>query len=277
LEVKLDLLTRIQTLFILALGAGIGIIPMTCQFEHVMRISSEYSADEEFISVTPSSADGVYQADGLIPEELRKVLIKGVYAFENVDKSKFDRLPGSNEQVLDLVHPSLFCYVIDLTIIQRGIWPEPRSDFLGSGVSEEVTEKKKGLLSSIIGSTKKVWQAFKTNAAYRVHRAGISKKFQWLSSEFMLDHHGKVQIRSYINNLHPELHKALYGTLERIFEQFIPLFNKTLTEALYPRRNRNDCLDCNYPFGVTADDPNRIAIQPPLPEFYASPTSQDPR
>jgi hypothetical protein len=177
LEVKLDLLTRIQTLFILALGAGIGIIPMTCQFEHVMRISSEYSADEEFISVTPSSADGVYQADGLIPEELRKVLIKGVYAFENVDKSKFDRLPGSNEQVLDLVHPSLFCYVIDLTIIQRGIWPEPRSDFLGSGVSEEVTEKKKGLLSSIIGSTKKVWQAFKTNAAYRVHRAGISKNF----------------------------------------------------------------------------------------------------
>jgi Na+/citrate or Na+/malate symporter len=52
LEVKLDLLTRIQTLFILALGAGIGIIPMTWQFEHVMRISSEYSADEEFISVT---------------------------------------------------------------------------------------------------------------------------------------------------------------------------------------------------------------------------------
>jgi hypothetical protein len=91
----------------------------------------------------------------------------------------------------------------------------------------------------------------------------------------MLDQHGKVQIRSYINNLHPELHKALYGTLERLFEQFIPLFNKTLTEALYPRRNRIYCLDCNYPIGVTADDPNRDST--PVTCIHASPTSQDPR
>jgi hypothetical protein len=65
--------------------------------------------------IVPSSADGVYQADGLIPEELRNDLIKGVYALENVDKSKLDWHPGSNEQMLDLVHPSLFCYVIDHT------------------------------------------------------------------------------------------------------------------------------------------------------------------
>ena len=52
-----------------------------------------------------------------------------------------------------------------------------------------------------------------------------------------------MKIESYINNLHPRIHKDLYKTLEHIFERFVPLFNKTLTAALYPRPNRiYDCI-----------------------------------
>jgi hypothetical protein len=37
------------------------------------------------------------------------------------------------------------------------------------------------------------------------------------------------RITSYINNLHPKTHKALYNVIERIIELTIPLWNTTLT------------------------------------------------
>lgn len=39
---------------------------------------------------------------------------------------------------------------------------------------------------------------------------------------------GSVKIASYINNLHPTKHKQLYVTIGKIFEKFVPLFEKVL-------------------------------------------------
>lgn len=39
-----------------------------------------------------------------------------------------------------------------------------------------------------------------------------------------------VRFVSYINNLHPDLHKRLYALLERILTGFLPLFEHTLTD-----------------------------------------------
>lgn len=65
-----------------------------------------------------------------------------------------------------------------------------------------------------------------------------SKKFQWLPSEFRVDESGAVQISSYINNLHPEHHPKLYSCIEKIFEKFVPMFNKVLTGMRNPLKNR---------------------------------------
>ncbi|KAG8894393.1 hypothetical protein FRC01_013000, partial [Tulasnella sp. 417] len=59
---------------------------------------------------------GIYEADGLVPEELRTRLINAVKALENVPDHKKDWHPRSNNQVLDLVHPSLYCIVYDRTL-----------------------------------------------------------------------------------------------------------------------------------------------------------------
>lgn len=48
--------------------------------------------------------------DHLIPLELREELRQEISKLENVDESKKDYHPGSNNQVLDLIHPSLYCY-----------------------------------------------------------------------------------------------------------------------------------------------------------------------
>src|SRR5690606_36134653 len=49
--------------------------------------------------------------DGLIPKELKEELKRRMEPFEKVPDEKKDWHPGSNNQVLDLIHPSLYCYV----------------------------------------------------------------------------------------------------------------------------------------------------------------------
>ena len=49
--------------------------------------------------IEPSAADGVWQSDALIDDELRDALIKGVKKLEDVPDHKKDWHPGSNNQV----------------------------------------------------------------------------------------------------------------------------------------------------------------------------------
>jgi hypothetical protein len=93
-------------------------------------------------AVVPSPVDAVYQADGLISKELREELLKGVAVLEHVDEAKKDWHPGSNNQVLDLVHPSLYCFVKGVTRQTDGK-PLPWKEFLGAGEVAAVTEKDK--------------------------------------------------------------------------------------------------------------------------------------
>lgn len=80
--------------------------------------------------IAPSTADGVFQADSLIPKQLKKELLTCATVLENVPDNKKDWHPGSNNQVLDLVNPSLY-------LCQRQDTCH-RIDFHGSGVSNNV-------------------------------------------------------------------------------------------------------------------------------------------
>jgi Protein of unknown function (DUF4246) len=62
-----------------------------------------------------AAVDGTWQSDTLFSEELRQALLQEVSRLENVPEHAKDWHPGSNNQVLDLVHPSLFCYVAGVT------------------------------------------------------------------------------------------------------------------------------------------------------------------
>lgn len=87
--------------------------------------------------LVPAPVDGVFQADDLIQQQVREDLLKGIAVLENVDDSKKDWHPGSNEQVLDLVHPSLFPFIRNVTRVTDGK-RLPWKEFLGSGAVEKV-------------------------------------------------------------------------------------------------------------------------------------------
>ena len=52
--------------------------------------------------------DGVWKSDTIISKELKSALQQAVAPLENIPEKEKDWHPNSNEQVLDLVHPSLY-------------------------------------------------------------------------------------------------------------------------------------------------------------------------
>lgn len=66
-------------------------------------------------SIEVGAVDYTWQSDALIDKKLHDELVAGVSDLENVPEAQKDWHPGSNNQVLDLVHPSLFCFTAGRT------------------------------------------------------------------------------------------------------------------------------------------------------------------
>lgn len=127
----------------------------------------------------------ISQNDNLIDSMTKKIFKKNV---EKLRKSiPIDYHPGSNNQVINLVHPSMFCYVKGVT---------------GTKIEDE----------NIL--------------------------FQWLPAEFKIKK-GKVNIRSYINNLDYATNLDLYVSIANIFEKMVPGFESVL-KTLHKKKGMDD-------------------------------------
>ncbi|MBB4899180.1 DUF4246 domain-containing protein [Streptomyces griseomycini] len=146
-----------------------------------------------------SAVDGVWQADTLVDDKLRSRLREAVRVLEQVPEAEQDWHPGSDGQVLDLVHPSLFCLV-------RGVSGEPE----------------------------RAWR----NPTNRYSRYEFSEKFQWLPTDVDVSDDGDVAFRSYVNNVHPETHRELASVLPELFARLRPLLENVLTDLRRPRPPR---------------------------------------
>lgn len=171
-----------------------------------------------------SAFDGdVVKSDMAIPETLQKALQEAVRALEDVAEHQRDYHPGSNNMVLDLVHPSLFPLVYGRSRILRdetmGL-----DDCLarsGSGEIIPVPPEEEGDLVKTEHYSYISWSEGDTSA--------FGRKFQWLPCDVEFGDNNECYITSYINNLHPKRHRRLYDIIQQIIARIIPLWNKTLT------------------------------------------------
>ncbi|KNE63287.1 hypothetical protein AMAG_08428 [Allomyces macrogynus ATCC 38327] len=156
---------------------------------------------------TIAGTDGVFALDDAVPDDLRALLVAQVFdLLENVPDHYKDWHPRSNNQVLDLVHPSLYPLVYGRT-----------------RVLDQPTTSVDDWCKYISGGT-----PTQPPTGAPDQSRFLSQQFQWLPSEFAVDKDGKVAITSYVNNLHPERHAALYPTLARVFECALPLLEQVL-------------------------------------------------
>ncbi|GAA3047335.1 hypothetical protein GCM10017562_06460 [Streptomyces roseofulvus] len=149
--------------------------------------------------VEVSAVDGVWQSDVLVEDELRTRLRDAVRVLEEVPEAERDWHPGSDGQVLDLVHPSLFCLVREVSGAPEEAWRNPTD-------------------------------------TYSKHE--FSERFQWLPTDADVSDDGAVSFRSYVNNVHPERHRELAAVLPELCARMLPLWENVLTDLRHPRPPR---------------------------------------
>jgi len=179
-----------------------------------------------------AGVDGVWRADNLIEVSLRNALRQQVALLENVPDDQKDWHPGSNQQVLDLLHPSLYCLVYGVTrVLPNGGFSAPQSlNHIGDGSTAVHQQAANG-----DGAED---EDLEDEFEFQRELADESLKYQWLPSEFTVSEAGRVSIDSYINNLHPVHQQECMNVIGRVFERFVPMFNKVLNDAYNPRPNR---------------------------------------
>jgi len=157
------------------------------------------------------------KSDVLVSPELRAELIANVAPLLSVPDEQKDWHPGSNGQVLNLVHPSLYPLMYGKTrVLSQGGRVELEDILASCGKGEEAREKADQDFRQLLSSDSDAW----------------SSGYQWLPCEVEFtggkDEEVSVRITSYINNLHPGKHANLYRTIEKMIGLSVPLWNEVV-------------------------------------------------
>ncbi|KIP03673.1 hypothetical protein PHLGIDRAFT_110570 [Phlebiopsis gigantea 11061_1 CR5-6] len=146
----------------------------------------------------------IWQSDKLVDETLQAALLQGVAVLENVPDDRKDWHPRSNGQVLDLVHPSLYCIVYGRTMVYEG------SD-------EKLSDLPPAYdVDNLCGDACRF----------------LSDQFSWLPTDFSISSDGtSAKALAYINNLSRRRHPMLYPIIEQLVARFVPLWERVLGET----------------------------------------------
>ena len=204
----------------------------------------------------------VMKSNSAIPDSLKERLNAAVVSIEDVPVRYQDFHPGSDEKVIDLVHPSLFPLVYG----RSRILPESLLNLddcikrCGEGTRLATPSENEATLDR-----KSEYDRRWVEDSMKPY----SLKFQWLPCNVELvkanestktghkaeqsvddanQSRPQCKITSYINNLHPQKHRGLYAVIEEIISRAIPLWNMTLTplKAQYYRWERIKYTEVEY-------------------------------
>jgi hypothetical protein len=181
-----------------------------------LKEKAERYEKEGLVSVLDAEAT-IVKSDVAVRDDLREALKERVKSLENVPDRLKDWHPGSDGKVLDLVHPSLFPVVYGLSraLPSTTVPLEKCIEYIGKGETIPAFEGGRHLVGSSDGASTYVEKAWGT--------------FQWLPSHIAFSAEGKPIIDSYINNLNPKRHAALYTILEDFVDASIPLWNECIS------------------------------------------------
>ncbi|KAJ2175113.1 hypothetical protein GGH16_000954 [Coemansia sp. RSA 560] len=219
-----------------------------CEIDYVFDELNHYAAlHVSGSSIKLSAVENVWMSDSLIDADITQELKRYVAVLENVPEKDRDYHPNTNNQVVNLIHPSLYPLIY------------ARSRFLSQPILSPAAAVDLNMFGQFPGSFKqwkedieKVWKDEQGKSIFYLPSANkrtnhmpqgssgpfTSEKFCWLPTEFRVHDDGAVTIESYINNLHPVKHAAFYPTIARIFSKFVPMLEHVLTDVLFPRARR---------------------------------------
>lgn len=172
-------------------------------FQYVLKELEWYKDQEDRLSSSGfkyAFNELVLFSDSAIPAAVKRKFLEEESQLEAAIEKDYH--PNSNNQVVDIVHPSLYPVVYGRT-------KEFKDGTLKTcKFSEEVSKVK----SSV--------QSF-----------GISYTFQWLPAKMLLNKDtNKFEFASYINNLHPIKFSEMYSLIAEIFNASLPGLSQCLSQ-----------------------------------------------
>ncbi|KAJ7226606.1 hypothetical protein C8J57DRAFT_1389174 [Mycena rebaudengoi] len=181
-----------------------------------LRDKAELYKKSKVVRVLDTAAC-VVKSDIAISGEFGKEISKAVTELlEDVPDHLKDWHPGSNQQVLDLVHPSLFPLVYGRTRIL------PDSTI---GVDDCLADPRAGEVVLVPPAS----EGEENEYIQLMYPSKLwSTKFQWLPCDVGFSAGGGVKVASYVNNLHPVKHRTLYPLLEQVMSAAVPLWDEVL-------------------------------------------------
>ncbi|KAJ2453264.1 hypothetical protein GGF42_003839 [Coemansia sp. RSA 2424] len=208
-------------------------------------------------NIVLGAVDGVWCSDSLVDKETTQALKGYAAILENVPARDKDFHPNSNDQVLNLIHPSLFPLIYNRSSVlsepiasplaaldlksfgyfpvtplnwSRALNPPANKDESDEDYSKRLVRAP--IRKELPGGAQPNFYIPLSNIPYTSH------KFCWLPAEFRVDSDGTTTIESYINNLHPREHAALYPTIGAIFSKFVPMLEQVVTDLVHSRSQR---------------------------------------
>eukprot|EP00051_Salpingoeca_urceolata_P016212 m.214080 g.214080 ORF g.214080 m.214080 type:complete len:523 (-) comp18617_c0_seq3:3901-5469(-) len=175
----------------------------------------EFSGVEEYLrrveNVEIGIGDEVVVADGVIDPAVRAKLVEGFNVVAAGPHQDFH--PFSDNMVLDLVHPSLYCLV-------KGVSRKVDGEVVEKTAADEKRVRTHGYFRA-------------TGAVGFFGRALETSLYQWLPSEFEIATDGTAKAASYINGYGDraaEPWTSLYDATEKAFAAMVPHFQQCLTQ-----------------------------------------------
>ncbi|KAK2748704.1 hypothetical protein FQN57_000285 [Myotisia sp. PD_48] len=204
-----------------ALSSGKDITPQ--MIEWIIQDLHYKAQDQEALTYPRVYNGDVVKFDLPRDSNLRLKLKHAVRALENIPEAQKDYHPGSNQQVVNLVHPSLFPLVYGKSRILPDtlINLDNCLDYCGAGEIIPIPPKADTELNP------------RRHYGYPAPSIRLtdpySRSFQWLPCNVGFTSGGYCKIATYINNLHHKDHRDLYECIELVLDEAIPLLNITLS------------------------------------------------
>ncbi|KAL0936091.1 uncharacterized protein CTRU02_208306 [Colletotrichum truncatum] len=181
-----------------------------------LRAKAEFFKKSGLVPTLDASAT-VVKSDSVVDESLQQELRAAFTKLLDAQKDCPDFHPGTDGKVRNLVHPSLYPLVYGKTrVFQEEVVGVEDAIDTWAGKGEPIPEPEKvdaraGMHRTIGGSMPpaNLW----------------SENYQWLPSVVKIQDDGSVKFTSYINNLHPIKHRAVYQSIERLIEKALPAWD----------------------------------------------------
>ncbi|KAI0642313.1 hypothetical protein C8Q79DRAFT_1013602 [Trametes meyenii] len=188
----------------------------------------EYIASQRDGGIVRTAVPMVYESSVLIPPSLKQSVRELAQRLEDIPDGAKDWHPGSPGQVLDLVHPSMYCLRIGGSFLFD---PQPgHTDPLELLSLDRYLRDRPDVAAPC---AHRDWLT--QDVGHTALDFAVSHSFQWLPTDFAVSEEGHVTPGGYINNLNPTEHRAGYAAIASVVQRFVPLFEHVLSDALSPR------------------------------------------